>query len=121
MTLIDLHPALKEALCLFEAFRRCGYPSDDIYLVYGNDVNGINGLFVEAHWGDGRFTATAGPWDGQPDSLSAEWEDAAFLWNNGNASEIDPLWLVSHVRNHAVAFALALSERGLLRVTPKMT
>lgn len=117
MTLLGLHPTIKEAMCLFEAFRRVGYPSDDIFLIYGYDAEHKPCLFIEARWKGETFTMCAGEWHDDPDGLVSQWEEATGLWNGGGVHTEDhtTLWESSWILRNSLKFVTALTEQGMLR------
>ncbi|KKN98504.1 hypothetical protein LCGC14_0146150 [marine sediment metagenome] len=80
---MDLPEAMREALCVFEALRRLGVPSDDIFMARGSDE------LVTSVQKNGKelFAFRVGDFMSRDEMSNIEfnklWERACNWWNTG--------------------------------------
>jgi hypothetical protein len=115
MKLAELHPIWKEALACFEALRRLGFVSDDIYMARHTDgrmklvvLSVSYGLIANPMCGD-KFAFKARPIE----EVMSEWAEAAELWNHGTDEERQSLWEQSLIGRHGVALVTDLLRYGI--------
>lgn len=119
MTLDDIPVPLRECLAVFEALRRCGFSSDDIYFVraIARDTGRIN-LAVQLQAQGRVYTVTCGELPLPTDELKAAFNAASAWWNGPDAGTTDPngpwrqLWEASNVYKNSVEFLAALIAKG---------
>ncbi len=102
---------VKEALGYFEAFRRLGFPADDIYFALGPKGQAQTILRSQGL----QFACNVGflPKRYHTEKASAAlWTEAGTLWNEAEDAETEAIWEASHARNNAIPFMLALHEKG---------
>lgn len=114
---VAFSPTIKEALCAFEAFRRVGYPADDIY-VSVDHVEGMGAVLgVLGKWNENSIKLGVGGLSDEEDASFKEVWEAACLWWNTTASEQERqnLWLHSKMYDRSVSFCIELAKNNMLR------
>ena len=95
---------LMKGLATFEALRRLGFESDDIYYAMTPDFQGD--YFVVQLKTQGKvFTITVGEVDRA--TWVDRWTDAGNWWNNATDTEMDYVWQRWHPPNELIAALLA--------------
>ncbi len=111
--------AVREALAYGEAFRRLGFPADDIHWFDGEDGLENNGrcLFCNLRTQGKEFTVTCGLAD---DTTSAKMYDALEWWNTSmDQVAKNRVWGGSMALARSVELILALSLKGI-RIQPRL-
>jgi hypothetical protein len=113
-TLADLPPAYREALCVFEAFRRLGIAAEDIYMGFGNVGNvGVDCLYVQARQGALEFNFTVAQLLGHTeDQVHETWTEAVRLWNAAPQEETQPIWEAAAVKKVAEELVVCMYQKG---------
>ena len=116
-TLADVPKPLREALAAHEFFRRVGYPSDDLYIVYG-DKDGGTTVTVQARWGeDKKAHAVIGACGYSAEDFGVMWAFAVDTWHAASMEDAVAMWRSSDMyRNASTAFT-ELAKRGMIRRT----
>lgn len=114
MQLGEFPRIIVEALCVHEAFRRLGYPSDDIYVIYGSPENPKH-LSILVKWGQKEAYVNVGVLDMSADEFKALWELAIPAWNGASQEVAMHYWNTSLIRQNAVPFAVNLTMQKMLR------
>lgn len=119
MTLLELKPIWKEVMACFEALRRLGFSSDDLYMSRAPDgrlgmlVRSENYLLIANPPGENAFAFKGRP----DDEIEKEWREAASLWNAAAAddkAEVRSLWESSSIYRQGVFLAMDLKRHGIL-------
>lgn len=109
--LAHLPQPVKEALGYFEAFRRLGFPADDIYFALGPKGQAQTILRSQGL----QFACDVGflPKVYHTEKAAgALWAEASTLWNEAEDAETKAIWESSHARSNAIPFLVALHEKG---------
>src|SRR3972149_3229058 len=70
----DIEPAFREALGAFEALRKLGFLSDDIFFGVGGEMPGLGWQFVvRLITQDKEFVVIAGFVDDEPEKIKERW------------------------------------------------
>jgi len=104
----------KEALCIHEAFRKMGYPSEEIFIGFAGS-NSNKGILVQVILkSEGKqFACDVLVVKGVPtDKLVETWKRSAHLWNTSSDSQKMKLWNTSIVRKDSVGFVASLVLKG---------
>ena len=106
----------KEALATFEAFRRLGIPSDDIFFRVGNVIGyGPNTLYVEAQQGERTFVVTIDRFlTESPEEIVAMGRAAGEAWNAAAEHETQTIIRNSKIFRQGVQLVLAMVEKGFV-------
>lgn len=126
MKLRELRLEIQEMLCAHEAYRRLGFPADDIFITVGVDPSYGTGplVFVDLltreidHRTDVFTVKTfslrvCSLWC-DDDTLRAEWGAAVALWNDpGRRGECQTIWDVSEMNTLFPELAAAIRRKGL--------
>lgn len=117
-SLRELHPIYREALCVWEAFRRTGFSAAEIYV--GRQPPGH---FVVAlpHLRYGWVVTPSGCdhlalKEAFAEDVVRDWQDAAHLWNELAARrdpELERVWEESAIRKQAVQFVSEMVRYGV--------
>jgi hypothetical protein len=111
MKLLELEQYLLEALSYFEAFRRLGFRSDDIYLaIGGREAPVIVQIVLQAQ--GKSFSCNVAVVPKSRDEVQAAWKMAAEIWNTAAEEERKMVWRKSHVLRNSVDFLAALISKG---------
>jgi len=112
--LADLPKAYLDVLTVFEAFRRLGIAADDIWLVFGHVLNvGDDTLYVQARQGELEFNYTVTQLRGATrETVQANWQLAAELWNSSPEEETRPIWEASEVKAQAGELVARMYAKG---------
>jgi hypothetical protein len=106
----EVSEVIREALCLHEAFRRLGFPSEDIY-VLGPQAGRI-GVAVQK---TGKsFAVEVGQQCHLSDEAFEKLWDRAVVWFNEEASEdeLQEMWENSKVLKNSTLLVSELQARG---------
>ena len=108
MNLLEQPQALREAVAVFEAFRRLGFPSSAIYLVPSH-----GSVAIRVVWEGNDFTVTCGPAPGTAEEIAAQWTEIASAIPTVPESHLDHVYVNSLVRRQSVDMLVALQAKGL--------
>ena len=112
MGLSKVHPALRELLAVFEAWRKLGFTSDQIYALpeaIAPDAGLVPALVLRAQ---GRQFIITAPAPFPKAEFVDAWIKAAEAWNKGTDEERDVVWRGSVVYKHAVPLVTAMIAKG---------
>lgn len=88
-----IHPSIRQALGMYEAFRRLGFSPDVIFLTVGTDTR---------------------QYDAGPACKEAELREAVDWWNEPtNAIRATRLWQRSEAKKKSAALLVALAAKGI--------
>lgn len=107
----EIHPAIRECMGAFEAFRRLGFKSDDIFAAVDTYGRAYSILRTQGK----EFTATVGMFDGRAQEFVRGWEEAAAATNKGEISpdDLQSIYQESFVLQNSVGLLLALEKKGI--------
>lgn len=115
-TLADLKdawgPTVVSALGCLEAFRRLGFPADDLWVV----VSGADKrLSIKAEQGGRNFILDVGELPGSEDEFRNAWTAAVAWWNGGPipTSLHDEVYRDCPIVRESVPFLLSLHSAGM--------
>lgn len=91
-------------LATFEALRRLGFASDDIYYAMTPDFQGDYFIII-LKTQDKEFVITVGETD--RDTFVDRWANAGIWWNNASVDEMDYVWQRWRPPNALIAALLA--------------
>ena len=101
---------VSELLCVFEAFRRLGFRSDDIF--FAHDDEGQIGIVLR--WAHGKgFTVYVGETKLSHGAFREHWTAAADAWNTGSDDMLERLWERSKIREKCGPPVAALMKKGV--------
>lgn len=110
---LDKYPqAVKEALGYFEAFRRLGYPPEDIYFAVSGPAGHAHSVLRSQGL---QFICNTGILPAKywtQEASAALWKEAAEMWNTVQNSERMSIWNFSHAKQNATGMLVALHEKG---------
>lgn len=118
-TLADLHPIYREALCVWEAFRRAGFAAGEIYVGRFPPEGCV--VVALPHLKYGWVVTPSGHDPLELATVDAEdfvrgWKAAANLWNELAARqdpELQLIWEVSDVQHRSVEFVSLMMDRSI--------
>lgn len=121
VVLDDLHPAYREALCFFEAFRRFGFASDDIYAMFAG-TDGHVQLSVVLRTQGAECVAVAGFLPTTIAAVRALWLTVAAALRDGElpADGLDRAWRASMACAEFWGMPMVLARKGI-RIPPLWT
>ncbi len=105
---------IKEGLAYHEAFRKLGFPSEEIYFAHtdGKDGQGI-ALAIVLLAQNLRFTCTIHTGLHEPlKQIQDRWSAATEAWNKADDDDLDEIWTASEVCRNKVAFIAAMQSKG---------
>jgi hypothetical protein len=106
----DIHPAFRNCLGYFEAFRKLGFRSEDIFvfLLRGS-------AYVMLRTQGKEFVCAAGPMDLPKERFTSEWEKVAIALNYREIPDGDFLRIYTECEAYtdSVGFMVALSAKGI--------
>jgi hypothetical protein len=104
----DLPVLIREALCVWEAYRTLGVSADRIVAAVLRDGAGERCLWVIAVLGGGaQFVTRIGPWGA--DGFETLWAVAAHLWNGAPFADHERLWRASEISTRLFELAQKLT------------
>ena len=107
-----LPSAYREALAFFEAFRRCGFSADDLYLGCVNNDGLVQVSLVLRTQGK-EATAVAGFVQGTCDTIETTWRAIVAAFNAGRYP-IDDFWIGSMAVRELFSFPAVLAGKGIV-------
>lgn len=113
-SLKDFPDYIKEGLAYHEAFRKMGFPPEEIFFGHtdGSDGQGIAIAIVLQAQGK-RFTCTIHTGLQEPlKQVQDRWSAATAAWNVADDDELDAIWTKSEVCRRKVEFIAAMQARG---------
>jgi hypothetical protein len=115
----DIKPEYQECLGIFEAFRKLGYKSDDIYFVSAIGGDHIT-VYIMLKAEGKEFTCVVGPMEGSREEIEKGWVHASNWWNTTTDSNRREVWLNSGVYKHKFDFLMALHAKGFTPADNKL-
>ena len=122
MNPFDLHAVYREAWASFEALRRLGFASEDIFVQAGESLDA--GLVQAPSYQLGvilraqhkEFIIDCGRIPEEPDAIEATWQRFCKAINDREVSERDlqRVWETSHAREQVVGLLTALTAKGFV-------
>jgi hypothetical protein len=108
----EIHPAIRECMGAFEAFRRLGFKSDDIFAAVDSSGHAYSLLRTQGK----ELVATVGHFDGRSEEFVRGWEEAAVATNKGEVSPADlqSIYEESFVLQNSVGLLLAIEKKGIV-------
>lgn len=110
MKLDDYPTAIKEGLAYHEAFRRLGFPPDDIYFA----TYASNHVQIQLKSDGKTFRVDLGMFPARfsQEEIGQMWAKAVELWNTADSAEAMSIWNFSHAKNQAVGLLMRMQEKG---------
>jgi len=111
MTYEEIHPALRECLGYFEAFRRLGFPPDDIYFFLHRGV-----AYAKLMTQGREFTCSAGLMDCSSEDFMSEWTRVGNAFNAREIPDPDMRRICSECQafSNSVVFMTSLTVKGIV-------
>jgi hypothetical protein len=104
------HPMVAETWACFEALRRAGFASDDIYVIGDAGENGE--VVVQLRAQGKEFNVVLGP-SGMPvEEFHAKWTQFCADVQTISEVELQEMWDSSHARRNVVQLVASLKVRG---------
>ncbi len=102
-----------ETLGCWEAFRKLGYPADDLFVL----VHDGNVCALEARWGEKRFVMDTGLLtEEELSDFPALWGHAGAWWNeHATPQQQQQAYLACAAVRRSVDFVMALARKEMLR------
>lgn len=98
---------MEEALMAHEAFRRLGFPPDDIFVGLEDGQ-----MLVVPVRGDLRFNLEVGAFEGTREEWLAAWDLAVQTWRAMPETECKEMWEASKVKAKGVDLVIAMVVKG---------
>lgn len=116
MRLLDYEQPFKEAVGTFEALRKLGFSSNDIFFGVATPRSDIVQVFVALKAQGKEFTVTLGVVKGTATQVTDTWKTLAERIVAGQIpqADLDHVWQNCLVRQHAEDFVAALKNKGLV-------
>jgi len=108
----NVHQVLREALAVFELFRKLGFSADQIYLVINDTRDVVVELHVEDQSGGGVRVGALPPEISREEAF-AKWKEIAEHMREVPEIELRTLWAGSMARVRAVQIMTAIRMRGI--------
>lgn len=110
-SIANVHPVLREALAVFELFRKIGFSADQIYFVIPDSRD----VAVELHVGTETGAVRVGslPPSMSRDDAFAKWQEIARHMSEIPEAELTALWERSEARRSSVQIMTAIRLRGI--------
>jgi len=106
---LELRPLMKEAWAIYEAFRRFGLSSDQIFLILTNDR-----IFMQAVQEEKEFGILLGfitP-DLTTKEIEQEWAEACQAIKTATYPDLKQVWENSKIYSRLADVVLAMEEKG---------
>ena len=111
MKLDDFPQPVKEALAYHEAFRRLGFPADDIFFAVSPKE-----AQVQLHSQGLQFACGVGLLPARYKTQAAStklWAQACEVWNAADNKDIcESVWNFSHAKREIVGMLAAMTDKG---------
>jgi hypothetical protein len=113
---------LLETWGYFEALRRLGFSSNDIYFATAMGIPDglaqpvpVPCIFVILRHGDEEFVINAGPYEGEAEMIEKMWLQIVAGVGDGtyDEEELQIVWDRSKARTQSVDFVIALRHKGI--------
>lgn len=135
MKLKDIHPTFQEALGIHEAFRKCGFPSEEIFVYLNPDVQYVNSPGVDGSGSSdtfdkpGRremlvvlktqgkeFRVTVGIIEMSYNTWQAAWKSLCtdVIERRVNQRELDLIWQNCRAFKDKLSFVMAIGAKGIV-------
>lgn len=109
----DVPNVYKEALCIFEAFRRFHFKAKDIYVQLAQDPTGTQCLFVQLKVeGHRPFIVRVGPCDTPKEEFPTVYAEVCDALRTAPDAELQATWR-RVIAGNSVGFVTALHQHGL--------
>lgn len=112
---MTMRRALGEAWAVFEALRRLGFSSDDIFFQVGGEVSrGMYQICIVLRAQNREFTAIPCAVQGDPEEIEQQWLQFAQAVVNGTVAEteLSAIWKNSQALLGAASLCAALLRKG---------
>ena len=108
MTLDELAPELREALCVWQSFRKIGFCAGQIYagVNYGR-------VMVQVRWRGEAFSVAVALTEITEDEWEAAWTVAAETMKASSREQLDEMYAGSEIMQNHVGLATALVTSGM--------
>lgn len=108
----DIHPVYRQAIGCHEAFRKLGFPSEEIFVLY---QGGDSTLFVTLESQGKKFNVAVGRMVLTQGQFEKDWGEITTKINDGTVSQadLDAIWQDSMPAKDSTGFLLALYEKGI--------
>ncbi|MDD5008554.1 MAG: hypothetical protein PHC68_09200 [Syntrophorhabdaceae bacterium] len=115
MTLFDYPRPYRECLAFFEALRRLGFSSDDIYFMVAGAETPKKQLTIVLRTQSKEFVIIAGELSEDPDKIRETWIELANKLSSGqiDQEELNSSWRQSAARQHAGMFVASILAKGI--------
>ena len=114
MNLSSYHEAYRESLAVFEALRKLGFDSKDIFFLVAETPTGeLKQVAIVLRAQEKEFTAVTGILKGTVEEIQRTWAELAELLSTGKIpqDQLDKSWQKSMVFLHKTEFVLALTRK----------
>jgi len=130
MKLEDIHPVLREALGIHEAFRKCGFPSEEIFVALNPPATFLSmfdpnyarrSILVILKTQDKEFSVNVGYIDLKLPEWEKTWTALCLAVINHEVTEedLDVIWQSCMAFQDKVGFVTAISDKGIDIPGPK--
>ena len=111
MTYDEIHPAFRECLAYYEAFRRLGFPPEDIFFFLRQGM-----AYAMLRTQGKEFVCEVGKMDCSPKEFLRKWGHVGAALNSGNIPDkiLSRIYEESFVRANAIAFMTGLTGKGIM-------
>ncbi len=110
----DIEPAFREAIGTFEALRKMGFSSDDIFFGVGGELKGLGYQFYVKLETQGKdFTVITGFVKDEPEKIRARWQEIAEQQPTMEQSLLDEVWQRSVAFLNFAAIGQAINDKGI--------
>lgn len=108
----DIDPVFREAIGTFEAFRKMGFPAEEIFVLRNKDGSMLVMLRTQGK----EFGVAVGSLDMTKEQWMEAWKDVALAVGDGRIQEdvLDQIWLSCRPYAEKVSFVLAIGQKGIL-------
>ena len=113
MKVSELPTEIQEALCAWQAFRRLGYTSEQIFAIHANAPTGDSAVFIKVIWRDMDFIYSIAKTALTRTEFTAMWEQAAAAVQTENEKDLGKMWKNSEVLKRSVELLAALEHKGI--------
>lgn len=103
-----MEASLNNALAAFEAFRRLGFPSDNLFFIQDE-----KSVFMALELPDKHFTIYCGPKNGTKDEVVEAWQKKAEAWNHTmTPDEREAIWTGSFISMNCSSLITGMLKKG---------
>jgi len=112
VNLLEEPRVIREALAVHEAFRRLGFPSEQIFVLPGAGAADLFAVVLK-YDGDKQYVVTSGEQGMSFDEMMSRWPRAVEAWNSGPETVRQAIWEGSEILGRAFDLAASLMDRGI--------